>query len=153
MDGGSWYCTGDRDQDHLQEKEIQKGKMVVWGGLTNSWEKKRKAKRKGKVKSLSRVQLFATLWTVAHQAPPSMGLSRQEYWSGVPLPSHIVILNLDFPLILYFFLVLFHFAVGWFSFVLCLCSLLLVFVHLLYVLDLWSLCFSSTLIPPYIFLC
>ena len=42
---------------------------------------------KVKVKSLSRVQLFATLWTVAHQAPPSMGFSRQECWSGVPLPS------------------------------------------------------------------
>ena len=40
-----------------------------------------------KVKSLSRVQLFATPWTAASQAPPSMGLSRQEYWSGVPLPS------------------------------------------------------------------
>ena len=40
-----------------------------------------------KGKSLSRVQLFATPWTVAHQAPPSMGFSRQEYWSGWPLPS------------------------------------------------------------------
>ena len=40
-----------------------------------------------KVKSLSRVQLFATPWTVAYQAPPSMGLSRQEYWSGLPFPS------------------------------------------------------------------
>ena len=40
-----------------------------------------------KVKSLSRVRLLATLWTAAHQAPPSMGFSRQEYWSGVPLPS------------------------------------------------------------------
>ena len=40
-----------------------------------------------KVKSLSRVQLFATLWTVAHQAPPSMGFPRQEYWSGLPFPS------------------------------------------------------------------
>ena len=36
------------------------------------------------VKSLSRVRLFATLWTVAHQAPRSMGFSRQEYWSGLP---------------------------------------------------------------------
>ena len=44
-------------------------------------------KVKGKVKSLSRVQLFATPWTAAYQAPPSMGFSRQEYWSGVPLPS------------------------------------------------------------------
>ena len=42
---------------------------------------------KVKVKSLSRVWLFVTLWTVAHQAPPSMGFSRQEYWSGLPFPS------------------------------------------------------------------
>ena len=41
----------------------------------------------GKVKSLSRVQLFATPWTVACQAPLSMGFSRQEYWSGSPFPS------------------------------------------------------------------
>ena len=40
-----------------------------------------------KVKSVSRVQLFAAPWTVAHQAPPSMEFSRQEYWSGLPLPS------------------------------------------------------------------
>ena len=40
-----------------------------------------------KVKLLSRVRLFATPWTAAYQAPPSMGLSRQEYWSGVPSPS------------------------------------------------------------------
>ena len=40
-----------------------------------------------KVKSLSCVQIFATLWTAAHQAPPSMGFSRQEYWSGLPFPS------------------------------------------------------------------
>ena len=38
------------------------------------------------MKSLSRVQLFGTPWTVAHQAPRSMGFSRHEYWSGVPLP-------------------------------------------------------------------
>ena len=42
-----------------------------------------------KVKSLSRVQLLTTPWTAAYQAPPSMGFSRQEYWSGVPLPSPI----------------------------------------------------------------
>ena len=40
-----------------------------------------------KVKSLSRVRLFATPWTVAYQAPPSMGFSRQEYWSGLSFPS------------------------------------------------------------------
>ena len=45
---------------------------------------------KVKVKSLSHVQLLATPWTAAYQAPPSMGLSRQEYWSGVPLPSPII---------------------------------------------------------------
>ena len=39
------------------------------------------------MKSLSRVWLFVTPWTVAYQAPPSMGFSRQEYWSGLPLPS------------------------------------------------------------------
>ena len=40
-----------------------------------------------KVKSLSRVRLFATPWTAAYQAPPSVGFSRQEYWSGVPFTS------------------------------------------------------------------
>ena len=41
-------------------------------------------KWKVKVKSLSRVRLLATPWTAAHQAPPSMGFSREEYWSGLP---------------------------------------------------------------------
>ena len=41
MDRGSWQCTGGSDQDDPQEKEMQKGKMAVWGGLINSWEKKR----------------------------------------------------------------------------------------------------------------
>ena len=49
--------------------------------LSNAW------KWKVKVKSLSCVWLFATPWTAAYQAPPSVGFSRQEYWSGVPLPS------------------------------------------------------------------
>ena len=40
-----------------------------------------------KVKSLSHVRLFVTPWAVAHQASPSMGFSRQEYWSGLPFPS------------------------------------------------------------------
>ena len=40
-----------------------------------------------KVQPLSRVRLFATPWTVAYQAPPSRGFSRQEYWSGLPFPS------------------------------------------------------------------
>ena len=42
---------------------------------------------KVKVKSLSHVQLFATPWTVAYQAPLSMGFSREEYWSGLPFLS------------------------------------------------------------------
>ena len=42
---------------------------------------------KVKVKSLSRVPLFVTPWIVARQAPPSMGFSRQEYWSGLTFPS------------------------------------------------------------------
>jgi len=44
-------------------------------------------KWKVKVKSLSRVRLLAIAWTAAYQAPPSMGFSRKDYWSGVPLPS------------------------------------------------------------------
>ena len=44
-------------------------------------------KWKVKAKSLSRLRLLATPWTAAYQAPPSMGFSRQEYWSGVPLPT------------------------------------------------------------------
>ena len=47
-------------------------------------------KWKEKVKSLSHVRLLATPWTAAYQTPPSMGFSRQEYWSGVPLPSPIL---------------------------------------------------------------
>ena len=48
-------------------------------------------KWKVKVKSLSHIQLVATPWTAAYQAPASMGSSRQEYWSGLPLPSPKII--------------------------------------------------------------
>ena len=44
-----------------------------------------------KGKSLSRVRLFATPWIAAYQAPPPMGFSRQEYWSGVPLPFKVML--------------------------------------------------------------
>ena len=44
---------------------------------------------KVKVKLLSHVRLFVTPWTVAYQASPSMGFSRQEYWSGLPFPSPV----------------------------------------------------------------
>ena len=50
MDGGSCHCTGDRYQDHPQRKEMQKMKMAVWGGLTNSCEKKRSEKQRRNAK-------------------------------------------------------------------------------------------------------
>ena len=60
-----------------------------------------------KVKSLSRVRLFATPWTnVAHQAPPSMGFSRQEYWSGLPFPSPLSSLIVHKSIC--FFLIIYH---------------------------------------------
>ena len=43
--------------------------------------------QQSEVKSFSHIQLFVTPWTVAYQAPLSMGFSRQEYWSGLPFPS------------------------------------------------------------------
>ena len=62
---------------------ILQARTLEWVAISfsNAW------KWKVKVKSLSSVQLLATPWTAAYQAPPSMGFSRQEYWSGVPLPT------------------------------------------------------------------
>ena len=62
---------------------ILQARTLEWVAISfsNAW------KQKVKVKSLSRVWLLVTPWTAAHQAPLSMGFSRQEYWSGVPLPS------------------------------------------------------------------
>ena len=62
---------------------ILQAKTLEWVAISfsNAW------KRKVNVKSLSRVQLFMTPWTEAYQAPPSVGFSRQEYWSGFSLPS------------------------------------------------------------------
>ena len=66
--------------------------------FSNAW------KWKVKVKSLSRFWLLATPWTGAYQAPPSMGFSRQEYWSQVPLPSSEEISSLSHCIVfLYFF--------------------------------------------------
>ena len=62
---------------------ILKARTLEWVAISFSNARKWKVK----VKSLSRVRLLATPWTAAYQAPPSMGFSRQEYWSGVPLPS------------------------------------------------------------------
>ena len=61
----------------LQERTLE----WVAISFSNAW------KWKVKVKSLSRVRLLVTPWTAAYQAPPPMGFSRQEYWSGVPSPS------------------------------------------------------------------
>ena len=62
-----------------------------WAGLSsrtiNAFSLPLKSFLWWKVKSLSHVWLFATPWTVAYHAPPSLGLSRQEYWSGLPFPS------------------------------------------------------------------
>ena len=58
---------------------------------------------KVKVKSLSQVLLFATPWTAAHQAPPSMGFPRQEYWSELPLPSPLFYLLSDFFFVFSFY--------------------------------------------------
>ena len=62
---------------------ILQARTLEWVAISfsNAW------KWKVKAKSLSHVWLFATPWTAAYQAPPSMGFSRQEYWSGLPLPS------------------------------------------------------------------
>ena len=68
---------GSADPGILQARTLE----WVAISLSNAW------KWKGKVKLLSRAWLLVTPWTAAHQAPPSMGFSRQEYWSGVPLPS------------------------------------------------------------------
>ena len=61
---------------------ILKARTLEWVAISfsNAW------KRKVKVKLLSRARLLATPWTAAYQAPLSLGFSRQEYWSGVPLP-------------------------------------------------------------------
>ena len=64
---------------------ILQARTLEWVAISfsNAW------KWKVKVKSLSRVRLLETPWTAAYHAPPSMGFSRQEYWSRVPLPSLI----------------------------------------------------------------
>ena len=70
---------------------ILQARTLEWLAISfsNAW------KGKVKVKSLSCARLFSTPWSAAYQAPPSMGFSRQEYWSGVPLPSPSI--NLRFP--------------------------------------------------------
>ena len=64
------------------------GKNMEWVAISfpKAW------KWKVKVKSLSSLRLLATPWIAAYQAPPSMGFARQEYWSGLPLPSPLQVL-------------------------------------------------------------
>ena len=79
-----WLCVTHRRQPtRLPVPGILQARTLEWVAISfsNAW------KWKVKGKSLSRVQLLATPWTAAYQVPPSMGFSRQEYWSGVPLPS------------------------------------------------------------------
>ena len=73
--------------------EIFQAGILEWVAISfsNAW------KKKVKVKSLSRVRLIETPWTAAYQAPPSMGFSRQEYWSGVPLPSLDTSIKMSLP--------------------------------------------------------
>ena len=81
---------------------ILQARTLEWVAIyfSNAW------KWKVKVKSFSRVRLFATPWTVAYQAPPSMGFSRQEYWSGVPFAfSEAMLMNYVFTLDSFFKLV------------------------------------------------
>ena len=72
-----------RQPTRLPAPGILQARTLEWVAISfsNAW------KWKVKVKSLSRVRPFATPWTAAYQAPLSMGFSRQEYWSGLPLPS------------------------------------------------------------------
>ena len=74
---------------------ILQARTLEWVAFSfsNVWE------WKVKVKSLSHVRLLANPWTPAYQAPPSMGFSRQEYWSGLPLPSLISIITLHINVI------------------------------------------------------
>ena len=68
---------------------ILQARTLEWVAISfsNAW------KWTVKVKSLSCVRLFSTPWAATHQAPPSIGFSRQQYWSGVPLPSPCVYMN------------------------------------------------------------
>ena len=79
-----WLCDPiDGSPSGFPVPGILQARILEWVAIffSNAW------KWKVKVKSLSRVRLLATPWTAAYQPPLSMGFSRQEYWSGVPLPS------------------------------------------------------------------
>ena len=93
---------------------ILQARTLEWVAISfsNAW------KFKVKRKSLSHVRLLATPQTAAHQAPPSMGVSRQEYWSGLPVPSLHFMLNF-----IKTYFNIFHFSI-------CFC-LTIIFYHLI----------------------
>ena len=66
MDGCSWHCTGGSDPRPSKKKKCKKGKMVVWGGLRNSWEKNRneRQRRKGKISLSLFFKLEANYFTI-----------------------------------------------------------------------------------------
>ena len=70
-----------------KKQKCQKSKWLTEEALQIAEKRRERQKRKVKLKSLSHVRFLATPWTAAYQAPPSMGFSGQEYWSGVSLPS------------------------------------------------------------------
>ena len=81
---------------------ILQARTLEWVAISfsSSW------KWKVRVKTLSPVQLFEAPWTAAHQAPPSMGFWRQEYWSGLPLPSPVKYIHTQystFPKTIFFY--------------------------------------------------
>ena len=82
-------CATPETAAHQAPPSLGFSRQEHWSGLPfpPPMHESEKWKWKVKVKSLSHVQLLATPWTAAYQAPPSMGFSRQEYWSGLPLPS------------------------------------------------------------------
>ena len=105
-DGGAWWAAGygvARSRTRLKRlsssSSTLKGEFWTWQSNYSFELEVQKQNNKmlhvylhtcvyvWRVKSLSRVRLFVTSWTVTYQAPLSMGFSRQEYWSGVPLPS------------------------------------------------------------------
>ena len=83
--GSLAYCSlwGRKESDMAHQLNNNK----KWKTICFTHSILAQSKVKEKVKSLSRVRLFATPWTVAYQAPPSLGFSRQEYWSRLPFPS------------------------------------------------------------------
>ena len=97
-----------------------------------------------KVKSLSRVRLFTTPWSAANQAPPSMGFSRQEYWSGVPLPSPAVLIGKSKDYI-YIYISMIFLLKKCFHFFVCILSLIIFDISITYFFHI-SRGFNSTYI-------